>query len=127
MKIVDANIILRYFLNDTETLSDKAADILENNEIFVPNEVIAEVVYVLEKVYKVGSKEVSDSLLELFDYDNLRVGDVELINEALRLYAERKLDFVDTLLYAYQKVRNHKVYTFDKKLSKMLGNNSFGS
>ncbi len=51
MIIVDANIILRYLLNDTETLSD----------------------------------------------------------------------FVDTLLYAYYKVRNHEVYTFDKKLNKLLG------
>ncbi len=113
MKIVDANIILRYLLNDTETLSDKAADILENNEVFVPNEVIAEVVYVLEKVYKVENKEISDSLIELFDYENLQVGDIELINEALRLYAERKLDFVDTLLYAYHKVRNSATHFSD--------------
>jgi len=113
MIIVDANIILRYLLNDTETLSDKAADILENNEVFVPNEVIAEVVYVLEKVYKVENKEISDSLIELFDYENLQVGDIELINEALRLYAERKLDFVDTLLYAYHKVRNSATHFSD--------------
>ena len=55
MKIVDANIILRYLLNDTEDLSAKAADLLENNEVMVPNEVIAEIVYVLEKVYKIKS------------------------------------------------------------------------
>ncbi|TZE80838.1 type II toxin-antitoxin system VapC family toxin, partial [Calorimonas adulescens] len=48
MQIVDANIVLRYLLNDTEVLSEKAAQILENNEVFVPNEVIAEIVYVLE-------------------------------------------------------------------------------
>ncbi|QSQ10284.1 hypothetical protein H0A61_02685 [Koleobacter methoxysyntrophicus] len=50
MKIVDANIVLRYLLDDAEELSEKAAEILENNEVFLPNEVIAEVVYVLEKV-----------------------------------------------------------------------------
>ncbi|MGI6406514.1 MAG: hypothetical protein ACOX2E_08705 [Syntrophaceticus sp.] len=38
MKIVDANIVLRYLLNDTEDLSEKAANLLENNEVFVPNE-----------------------------------------------------------------------------------------
>jgi len=53
MIIVDANIVLRYLLNDTENLSEKAADILENNNVFLLNEVIAEIVYVLEKVYKV--------------------------------------------------------------------------
>ncbi len=28
------------------------------------------------------------------------------------VYAERKLDFVDTLLYAYNKLGKHEVYTF---------------
>lgn len=50
MNIVDANIILRYLLEDIPELAEKAAEILENNEIFIPNEVFAEVVYVLEKV-----------------------------------------------------------------------------
>ncbi len=49
MKITDANIILRYLLNDNEELSDKAAIIIENNEVFLPNEVIAEIVYVLKR------------------------------------------------------------------------------
>ena len=52
MKIVDANIVLRYLLNDSDDLSGQAAEILENNMIFLPNEVIAEIVYVLEKVYQ---------------------------------------------------------------------------
>ncbi len=53
MKIADANIVLRYLLNDKEGLVEKATDILEKKEVFIPNEVIAEVVYVLEKVYNV--------------------------------------------------------------------------
>jgi len=42
MKIVDANIVLRYLLDDSEKMSEKAAEILENNEVYVPNEVIAD-------------------------------------------------------------------------------------
>lgn len=120
MKIVDANIILRYLLNDTDDLSSKAADLLENNAVMVPNEVIAEIVYVLEKVYKVKSEEISSSLMELFDYDNLQVNDHEILVEALTVYSKQKLDFVDALLYAYHKVGKHEVYTFDKKLNKLL-------
>jgi len=120
MKIVDANIILRYLLNDSDDLSDRAAEILENNMVFVPNEVVAEIVYVLEKVYKVEKGKISIALLELFEYGNLQVGDFGIVNEALRVYAERKLDFVDTLLYAYYKIGKHDVYTFDKKLNNLL-------
>lgn len=120
MKIVDANIVLRYLLNDTEDLSEKAAELLENNEVLVPNEVIAEIVYVLEKVYKIEKREIGYTLMELFDYGNLQVNDLGIVNEALRVYSEKKLDFVDTLLYAYQVIRKHEVHTFDKKLNNLL-------
>ncbi len=120
MKIVDANVVLRYLLNDSDELSDKAAEILENNIVFLPNEVIAEIVYVLEKVYKVEKKTISIVLLELFEYDNLQVSDFGMINEALKVFAEENMDFVDTLLYAYYKLGKHKVYTFDRKLKRML-------
>ena len=120
MKIADANIILRYLLNDTEELAEKATRILENNVVFIPNEVIAEIVYVLEKVYKVKNDEISDTLKNLFLYENLKVADLDVIEEALNLYGKRKLDFVDTLLYAYHEIKGYEIYTFDKKLNKLL-------
>jgi len=59
-------------------------------------------------------------LLKIFEYSNLEVSDIDVINEALKIYAERKLDFVDTLLYAYLKIRKHEIFTFDKKLNNLL-------
>jgi predicted nucleic acid-binding protein len=41
MKIVDANIILRYLLNDHDELSAKATTIIEDNDVLLPNEVVA--------------------------------------------------------------------------------------
>ncbi|ADU93532.1 PilT protein domain protein [Geobacillus sp. Y412MC52] len=120
MKIIDANIILRYLLNDHDELSGKAATIIEDNKVLLLREVIAEVVYVLEKVYKVKNDEISDILLELLKYDNIEVDDIEVVEEALALFGKRRLDFVDTPLYAYNKVKGYQVYTFDKKLDKML-------
>ncbi len=120
MKIIDANIILRYLLNDHDELSAKAATIIEDNEVLLPNEVIAEVVYVLEKVYNVKNEEICDTLLALFKYKNFTVDDFEVLEEALLLFSRRRIDFVDTLLYAYNKVKGHQVFTFDKKLKKLL-------
>jgi predicted nucleic-acid-binding protein len=120
MKIIDANIILRYLLNDHDELSGKAATMIEDNKVLLLREVIVEVVYVLEKVYNVKNDEISDILLELLKYDNIEVDDIEVVEEALALFGKRRLDFVDTLLYAYNKVKGYQVYTFDKKLDKML-------
>ena len=50
MSIVDANIILRYLLDDHTELSPRAAEILEQETPILPIEVACEVVYVLQKV-----------------------------------------------------------------------------
>ena len=65
MLIVDANIVLRYLLLDNVELAEKASEIIENNNIFLPFEVVAEVVYVLEKVYQIERAEICRSIKEL--------------------------------------------------------------
>jgi predicted nucleic-acid-binding protein len=120
MRIVDANIVLRYLLNDVEDLSIIASDLLENKDILLKNEVIVEIVYVLEKVYKVERHEIKNALLEIMKYNNLKVDDLEVLKEALMIYADRNLSFVDTILYAYHSVRKYEVYTIDKKLNDLI-------
>ncbi|WP_425060952.1 hypothetical protein SCACP_17170 [Sporomusa carbonis] len=120
MNIVDANIILRYLLNDEEELATRATDIVENYSVYIPNEVLVEVVYVLEKIYKVERAAIYDAIMELLSYDNIEVADKNLIAAALELYKTRTFDIVDTILYAYHKIADHTIYTFDKKLEKCI-------
>lgn len=120
MKIADANIILRFLLNDVEELAEKAVEILEGNKIFLPNEIIAEIIYVLEKVYDVNNNEISNIFSKLLQYENIIVSDLDVLEAALDLYGRRRFDFVDALLYAYNKIKGYKIYTFDKKLNKLL-------
>lgn len=120
MNIVDANLILRYLLQDTEQFIDKANETMERCSVFIPNEVIAEVVYVLERVYRVERPQIHDSLRNLLGYSNIATNDRSVLFEALKVYREIKIDFVDSLLFAYSKVAGHTVITFDKKLNRML-------
>jgi predicted nucleic-acid-binding protein len=120
MKIVDANIILRYLLNDQAELFDKAVQIIDNNDVFVPFEVMAEVVYVLEKLYRVPRTDIRMSLEMLISYPNISFTNQEILLQAILLYKEKRIDFVDSLLIAYNHVENYKIYTFDKKLEKLL-------
>lgn len=120
MLIVDANIILRYLLFDNEELAKKAAEIIENNKIFLPFEVMAEVVYVLEKVYKIERAEICRSLKELLKSVNIHTYDSDILNKALEIFASRKIDFVDTLLCGYSLVRDDEVITFDKKINSYI-------
>lgn len=120
MKIVDANVVLRYLLDDHPEQSDMANHLIENENILIPYEVIAEIVYVLQKVYKVDRSTISEILLDLFEYDNFIINNKEIVKEALSLFSSRSIDFVDSLLYGYKKVESYEIVTFDKKLNKLL-------
>jgi len=102
MEIVDANVILRYILNDNEDFSETSAKILENHTIYIPFEIVAEVVYVLEKVYGVKRREIHSSISDLVAYPNIDTYDSGILSEALSLFKSSQLDFVDTLIFAYK-------------------------
>jgi predicted nucleic-acid-binding protein len=121
MQIVDANIILRYLLKDIEELHTKAVQIVENKEIHIPFEVIAEVVYVFEKIYEVPRLEIKDALSTLLNYPNITTSNVDILFEALQIYEKQKIDFVDSLLVSYNHIQKDTIYSFDKKLNKLLG------
>jgi len=120
MAIVDANIILRYLLADDKKLHGRAKKIVETEEIYLPFEVLAEAVYVLEKVYKVKRKDTTETLLELLKYPNIETVDITAAEAALQCYRDTGLDFVDTLLYGYSKSKGAQIHSFDKKLVAIL-------
>ena len=120
MNIVDANIILRYVLDDHPELSPKAAEILEQNALTLPMEVACEVVYVLQKVYAVERKDIQQQLIQLLDENLITMDKPMVFSKALDRYSSSSFDFVDTLLWAYHVVEQHEVFTFDEKLTKFI-------
>ena len=52
MVMLDANMILRYLLNDNQEMADRAERYLEDGDVIVTIEVVAEVVYVLKATSK---------------------------------------------------------------------------
>ena len=62
--VLDANIILRYLLNDNEKMASEAEAIIKNMPVQVNIEIVAEVIYVLKGVYHVGRAEIRQCLLQ---------------------------------------------------------------
>ncbi len=120
MTIIDANIVLRYVLDDHEELSPKASAILENQSVTLPIEAACEIVYVLQKVYNVDRPQIRQYLSEMVTEALITVEKPDIFLKALECYATTKFDFVDTLLWAYYMVEHHEVLTFDKKLHKHI-------
>lgn len=119
MEICDANIVLRYLLNDHEKFSKRSGKILENNPVHLPFEVCAEVVYVLEKVYNVPRGDIRNALGLLIDYPNISISNKTVLKEALKVYQVDNIDFVDAILIAYNHELGAMIHSFDKKLNKL--------
>ena len=115
---LDTNIILRFILNDNKELSQQARDLILHNDCTTTYEVIAEVVYVLTKVYNTDRAVVTDYLLHLLPF--VKTDNAVVLKSALHYYAETKLDFVDCLLAAYHLVEKKEILTFDKKLNNFI-------
>lgn len=124
MGLVDANVVLRYLLDDHAELSPKAADILERQAVTLPVEVGCEVIYVLQKVYAVERKEIQQQLGALLNEGLISMDKPAVFLKALECYGDSALDFVDTLLWAYQLIERQEVFTFDSKLLKKLQRSS---
>lgn len=119
MEIIDANIVLRYLLKDHKSFYPKSKQIIEKNDVHILTEVMAEIVYVLEKVYKVPRNNISEALSELISYPNITVSDEPVCYESLKLYRIENIDFVDSIIASYSRLNGDLVYTFDKKLRKL--------
>ena len=118
---VDTNYIVRYLVNDNIEMADIAEEILTSKNVFISNEILAEVVYVLFGVYKISKIDISNQMLELIDFDNISVSNMKVVKLTFELYKTKNLDFVDCLLCAYSNL--DEIVTFDKKLNKCISNN----
>ncbi len=121
MIYLDTNIILRYLLDDNKELSKKSKEIIDGNDLlFICDGVCAEIVYVLQKVYKVERNLLSETLDMLIKKNNIRVSDTKTLIKSLEIFAQLNLDYIDCLLLAYNITNKVNVQTFDEKLKKRI-------
>jgi predicted nucleic-acid-binding protein len=120
MQKIDANIILRYVLNDLPELSSRAREIIDQHIVEVPIEVLCEVIYVLAGHYKIDRQSISTGLLRFFEQTQCILFHREAVLCGLEFFGQKSLDFVDCVLAGYSEVDKDEIFTFDKKLQKLL-------
>ncbi len=117
MKLIDANVILRFLLNDNKEQAENARKEIKKGAC-TRIEVLAEVVYVLTGVYGMNRKNVYECLSIVIEF--VRIEDKEALKEALVVYKDTALDFVDCILVGRNHVLGEEVFSFDKKLNSKL-------
>lgn len=120
MNRVDANVVLRYLLDDHAEISEKATQIIENERLYLSFEVMCEIVYVLLGVYKVSRSEIVELLKALLQRENIDTTDFRVSDMALDLFMQKNVDFVDALLCMYHKQHGDRIFTFDQKIESII-------
>jgi predicted nucleic-acid-binding protein len=120
MQKVDANIVLRYVLDDHAGLSPKAKEIIDNHIVEVPVEILCEVVYVLNGYYEVDRTAISIKLKEFFEKTSCILSHREAILKGLEYFGQTSLDFADCILAGYAEIEGDVISTFDNKLQNFI-------
>lgn len=125
MYLIDANIIVRFLTADHEDHFQKAKEILlkieaREMEAEILDGVLAEVYFVLLKVYGLPKQSIIKDLKTILSLDGI-VGDNKIILfEALNILERKNIDFVDALICAKAKLQNYDILSFDNDLKKCI-------
>ena len=120
MVLFDTNAILRYILQDNHEMAEAVEQQLSEHICYIPVEVVAEVVYVLSKVYNIERNVLAQIVIDVTHTDKISVEKSNIVRYALGVFASSRLDFVDCLLVGYAKEKQYSIFTFDKKLKRYL-------
>ncbi len=124
MILLDANIILRFILANDPELSPKAEIIIKKIEqgkvkIQITLLAFSEVVFTLERAYKMPKAEITQKLLYLLQVNNLKFEKQNMLPEIFKYYHEKNISFIDAyhiVLMNKKKIKN--IYSFDRDFDK---------
>ncbi len=123
--LIDANIIVRFLVGDSEKLYEKSVRIFETIErgkqkAIICEAVLMEVYFVMVKFYKLPKSEVISDLKKILSLDAMINNDKSILLETLSILEYTNIDFVDALLCAKSKFFGYEVVSFDKDISRCL-------
>ena len=121
--LLDANILIRFLVRDHEEHYLKSVEIFKaieegKTEAMLMNFILAEVIYVLKRIYKYEKKEIASTLKKLLLYSHLYTENKLVTFEALELYADKNIDFADAMLCAKKNLEGFKIVSFDKDIKR---------
>jgi len=121
--LLDANVLVRFLVQDDPKQSPAATALLEQAErrevlLHLDGLAVAEVVYVLVDHYRRQRADVVNALLMVIHNVGVDTADEAVVAEALRRYATVNMDFADAWLAARAALLGHGVASFDRDLGK---------
>ena len=101
--LLDANVLIRFLTKDHDEhyrISYKIFEQIESGETeaLLMDFILAEVVYVLKRIYKYDKSDISLALKKMLLYNHIYTENKLVTFEALDIYADKNIDFADAML-----------------------------
>lgn len=126
MIALDTNVLVRFLVQDDPMqaqLATKVIDQLTDDAPgFVSREVLIELVWVLERAYRLGGPEIATALDGLLSATELEVEGSDEVAPALELYRNDGFGFADLMIAAAaRRAGATEMVTFDRKAARLPG------
>ena len=124
-RFVDANVFLRYFTDSDPAKAQRAKALLERVErgaekVTTDTLVVFETVFTLQRTYKVPKVQIREMMADLLALPGIQLRGKRLILDALDLYVEKNVSFVDAYLAVAMKARGlSEIYSWDTEFDKL--------
>lgn len=124
---LDTNILIRYLTQDDPVQSPKATEIIEGkltaaNPGFVSVVTLAEVVWVLDRVYALSAPELVSAIEQVLQADVLVIENEQEVFVAMTALKQGLGRFADALIAELGvKAGCHHTLTFDRKALRLQG------
>ena len=123
---LDTSALLRLLVKDDEKKMNAVIALLQNagkqgSYFSVLPVTMLEIVWVLEKVYKLDRRAVREFVEAIINTPQLKVEKEEVFRKALQIYAEKNVKFADAVM-GYWGLSNglSTVFTYDEKHFKRI-------
>jgi predicted nucleic-acid-binding protein len=123
---LDTNVLVRFLVQDDPEQARVAGEIVdqltEEATGFVSREVLVELVWVLERAYRLGRAEIAGALDGLLASTELVVEGADAIGSAVELYRNDGFGFADLMIVAAaQRAGATETVTFDRRAARLPG------
>jgi len=118
---LDTNILVRHFTGDPPEIAARATRFLsEANDLYWPDLIVAETVYVLESFYEVERVQVASMIRAALAFPAIEVVDEELLLRALEVYEVDRIDFAEAYLVASAERSDIRaIASFDRSIDRI--------
>jgi len=123
LRLIDTSVIVRFLTRDDPRKAERARKLLleSDEELLITDGVFIELVFALEKGYGLSRIEIFTQLGKLLSSRRVVFSDKELLLQALALYREHDVSFIDAYQVALGRALGAEaIYTYDEDFESKL-------